>query len=218
LFAPEQSSVIRAAIDLPRFRAATGGDEVRRRLGIPAQAPVVTQVGNFKPQKAPLDFVQVASALGPRFPEARFVMVGDGPLRRAAEQLAAQSGLGDRIVFGGWWSDVPALLAATTVSVLTSRHEGLPCSVVESLAAGVPVVATAVDGTAEVVRNGVNGFLAEAGDLEALADGVATLLDDPTLRTRMSAAAGQGLDDFDFDVMVRRQEELYRWIGRRTRS
>ena len=62
------------------------------------------------------------------------------------------------MVFTGWWNDVPGLLAATTVSVLTSRHEGLPCSVVESLAAGVPVVATAVDGTVEVVRSGDNGL------------------------------------------------------------
>ncbi len=82
------------------------------------------------------------------FPEARFAMVGDGPLRPAAEELARSLGIGARMVFCGWWDDVPGLLAATTVSVLTSRHEGLPCSVVESLAAGVPVVATAVDGTA----------------------------------------------------------------------
>jgi glycosyltransferase involved in cell wall biosynthesis len=113
------------------------------------------------------------------------------------------------MMFCGWWDDMPGLLAATTVSVLTSRHEGLPCSVVESLAAGVPVVATAVDGTVEVVRSGGNGFLAPAGDVRALAAGVCTILADAETRARFSTAASVGLEDFDHDLMVRRQEELY---------
>ncbi len=218
LWQAERSSVIRAGIDLGRFRTAADGAAARQRLGIAGSAPVVTQVGNFKPQKAPLDFVRVAAALAPRFAEARFVMVGDGPLRPAAEELARALGVAERLHFGGWWDDVPGLLAATTVSVLTSRHEGLPCSVVESLAAGVPVVATAVDGTPEAVRDGVSGLLAPAGDVAALAEAVARLLADPGLRARMAAAAPVGLEAFDRDLMVRQEEELYRWIGRTNRS
>ncbi|MCW8984263.1 MAG: glycosyltransferase family 4 protein [Thermoanaerobaculales bacterium] len=162
LFSPEKATVIRAAIDLERFRAAADGDAARERLGVPVGPPVVTQVGNFKPQKAPLDFVRVAATVHEQLPGAWFVMVGDGPLRESARNLARELGIADRMVFSGWWDDVPGLLAATSVSVLTSRHEGLPCSVVESLAAGVPVVATAVDGTVEVVRSGDNGLLAPA--------------------------------------------------------
>jgi glycosyltransferase involved in cell wall biosynthesis len=89
---------------------------------------------------------------------------------------------------------------------------------VESLAAGVPVVATAVDGTREVVRSGDNGLLAAAGDIAGLADAVCRLLADPGLRKRMGAAAGQGLDDFDQDLMVRQQEDLYRWMVSSSRS
>ncbi len=101
-----------------------------------------------------------------------FVMVGDGPLRGEAEARAAElSGSPIASIFCGWWDDVPGLLAATTVSVLSSRHEGLPCSVVESLAAGVPVVATAVDGTPEVIRPGVNGELVAPGDLRRAGGG-----------------------------------------------
>jgi glycosyltransferase involved in cell wall biosynthesis len=122
------------------------------------------------------------------------------------------------MVFSGWWDDVPGLLAATTVSVLTSRHEGLPCSVVESLAAGVPVVATSVDGTVEVIRSNDNGFLAAAGDVVEMADAVCRLLADPGLRKRMAAAAREGLDDFDHDLMVRQQEDLYRWVVSSSRS
>ena len=209
LFEPGRATVIRAGIDLDRFRAAADGDAARDRLGVPAESPLVTQIGNFKPQKAPLDFVRVAAAVREHSPEARFVMVGDGPLRTSAEELARSLGVADRMIFCGWWDDVPGLLAAATVSVLTSRHEGLPCSVVESLAAGVPVVATAVDGTVEVVRSGVNGFLAPAGDVRALAEGVCTILADEETRERFAAAASVGLEAFDHDLMVRQQEELY---------
>ena len=218
LFKPENTRVIRAAIDLERFRTSADGNAVRERLGAPVEIPLITQIGNFKPQKAPLDFVRVAAEVHGRHPDIWFAMVGDGPLRTAAEELARELGIADRIIFSGWWDDVPGLLAATTVSVLTSRHEGLPCSVVESLAAGVPVVATAVDGTVEVVRSGDNGLLASAGDIAGLADAVCRLLADPGLRKRMGAAAGQGLDDFDQDLMVRQQEDLYRWVVSSSRS
>jgi glycosyltransferase involved in cell wall biosynthesis len=153
--------------------------------------------------------VEVAAA----DPTVWFLMIGDGPLRSEAEARVRSSGIGDRFVFGGWSDDIPGVLAATTVSVLTSRHEGLPCSVVESLAAGVPMVATAVDGTVEVVRPGENGFLAPSGDVRALAEGVMALVSDPERRRRFARAAREGLDEFDRDLMVRKQEELYRWVG-----
>jgi glycosyltransferase involved in cell wall biosynthesis len=209
LFPPGRATVIRAGIDLEKFHTAADGDAVCERLGIPTDSPLVAQIGNFKAQKAPLDFVRVAATVRKNIPEAWFVMVGDGPLRGRAEELAKSLGVADRMTFCGWWDDVPGLLAATTVSVLTSRHEGLPCSVVESLAAGVPVVATAVDGTVEVVRSGDNGFLAPAGDVGALAEGVCTILADAETHKRFAAAASIGLEAFDHDLMVRQQEELY---------
>ena len=218
LFSSEKVRLIRAAIDLGRFRGAAGGDAVRERLGVPLDVPLVTQIGNFKPQKAPLDFVRLAATVLERHRGVWFTMVGDGPQRRPAEQLADELGVTDRIIFAGWWDDVPGLLAATTVSVLTSRHEGLPCSVIESLAAGVPVVATEVDGTVEVVRSGDNGFLAEAGDIGGLAEAVSRLLADPDLRQRMAESAREGLEDFNQALMVRRQEDLYRWMCSRSRS
>ena len=218
LFKSENSSVIRAAIDLEVFRTATGGEAVRERLGVPDDVPLVIQIGNFKPQKAPLDFVRVAAAVHEKFPDVWFVMVGDGPLRAAAEILARDLGITSRMVFSGWWDDVPGLLAATDISVLTSRHEGLPCSVVESLAAGVPVVATAVDGTVEVVRSQDNGFLVASGDVVEMADAVGRLVADPDLRKRMGAAAREGLEEFDLDLMVRQQEDLYRWMVSNSRS
>jgi len=95
------------------------------------------------------------------------------------------------------------------VVTLTSRFEGLPRALVEALAAGVPVAAMAVDGVAEVVREGVDGFLVREGDVAALAERVAALLADPALRAVMAARAGENLAEFDRDAMVRAQEELY---------
>jgi glycosyltransferase involved in cell wall biosynthesis len=89
---------------------------------------------------------------------------------------------------------------------------------VESLAAGVPVVATAVDGTPEVVKDGRNGFLVEPGDVNGIARRVRALLRDEDLHRRLAAAAADGLEEFDIDRMVRQQEELYRWLLGRSRS
>jgi len=218
LFEADRCDVIRAGVPLDRFRGRVDDGTVRARLDLPSTAPVVVQVGNFKPQKAPLDFVRVAARVARAVPEARFVMIGDGPLRGVAQELAAELGVADRIVFPGWWDDVAGLLAASAVSLLTSRHEGLPCAVVESLAAGVPVVATAVDGTPEAVHHGHNGLLAAPGDVAALADHVIHVLTEPVTTARLKAAAADGLDEFSTSTMIRRQEEQYACLAASTRS
>lgn len=209
LFGYERASVIRSGIVLRSFRAHAGGERVRAELGIPAGAPLVLQVACLKPQKAPERFVELAATVGRRFPEAHFVLVGDGTLRPALEAARHSTGLEGRLHLTGWRRDVPALLDAATVVTLTSRFEGLPRALVEALAASVPVVAMAVDGVDEVVRDGVNGFLVREGDVVALAERVAALLADAPLRARLAAAAGDRLDEFERDTMVRQQESLY---------
>ncbi len=213
LFPRERARVIRSGVDLGAFRARAGGDRVRAELGIPPAAPLVVQVACFKPQKAPERFVELAARLAGRVPDAHFLLVGDGALRPALERLRRAAGLEGRLHLPGWRRDVPAVLDAAAVATLTSRFEGLPRALVEALAAGVPVVAMAVDGVAEVVRDGENGFLVAEGDVGALADRVAAVLGDGALRARLAAAAGEGLAEFERDAMVRRQEELYRELA-----
>ena len=202
--------VIRSGIDLAAFRAHAGGGAVRRELGIPPEAPLVVQIACLKPQKAPERFVDLAARLALRFPDARFLLVGDGELRAALERRRRDAGLEGRFHLPGWRRDIPAILDAATVVTLTSRFEGLPRVLVEALAAQVPVVAMDVDGVGEVVRNGRNGLLVAAGDVEAMASRVAAVLGDPALRRRLAAAAGEGLDEFECATMVREQERLYR--------
>ena len=209
LFPRGRARVIRSGIDRAAFREASGGAELRRSLGIPAEAPLVVQVACFKPQKAPERFVELAVAVSRRVPAAHFLLVGDGDLRGRLESLRAVAGLDDRLHLPGWRRDVAAVYAAATVVTLTSRFEGLPRALVEALTASVPVAAMAVDGVVEVVSDGVNGCLVAEGDTAALAARVAELLEDPARRAALSARASVGLDEFDRDAMVRQQEAMY---------
>lgn len=205
----EGATVIRSGIDLSAFRAGRGGDEVRTELGVPHRAPLVVQVACFKPQKAPERFVELAARVHARIPEARFLLVGDGELRRDLERRRAAAGLDGRLLLPGWRRDVPAVLAAATVVTLTSRFEGLPRALVEARAAGVPVAAMEVDGVAEVIRDGTNGFLVPEGDSAALAARVVELIEDGALCRRFAEAGRDGLEEWDREEMVRRQERLY---------
>jgi len=213
LFGQDRGRVIRSGVDLAAFRSHAGGDAVREELRIPGAAPLVVQIACFKPQKAPERFVELAARVSHRVPEAHFLLVGDGELRAALERRRRESGLEDRLHLPGWRRDIPAILDAATVVTLTSRFEGLPRVLVEALATGVPVVAMDVDGVAEVVRDGENGFLVGEGDVEALASRVAEVLRDRGLRERLAGATGRGLAEFERGTMVRQQEELYRELS-----
>lgn len=206
----DEVDLVRSGIPLADYRDRTDDPaEVRASLGIPTEAPVVGSVGNFKPQKAPLDLLRAFAAASARVPSARLVVAGDGPLRARAEEEASRLGIADRVHLLGWRRDVPRLLRAFDVFLLTSLWEGLPRSILQARAAGVPVVATAVDGSVEAVEEGVTGYLVAPRDAEAAGSRVATLLLDPGLRRRMGEAATEGLEEFDISEMVRRQEEIY---------
>lgn len=201
--------VVRSGIDLAAFRTAAGAERVRAELGIPPNAPVVLQVSCLKPQKAPERFVAAAALIRARCAAAHFVLVGDGVLRPQLERQRTRLALEHCLHLPGWRRDVPALLAAASVVTLTSRFEGLPRVVVEALAAGVPVVAMAVEGVDEVLRHGVDGFLVGEGEVVALAERVVQLLRDDGLRRAMAARAGETVGEWDRREMIRRQEELY---------
>jgi glycosyltransferase involved in cell wall biosynthesis len=212
LLDPERSSVIRSGVHLGEIRAAAearGREAQRARLGLEGTGPIVGMVACLKPQKAPLDFVETAARVAQERPEALFVIAGDGDLRAAVEARARALGIEARLRLLGWRRDIPDLLAALDVLVLTSRWEGLPRVIPEAIAASVPVVATAVDGSAEILRDGENGFLAAPGDVAGLASRITRLLTHPDLGRKVTAAARPLLEEFDIDRMVRRQEALY---------
>lgn len=209
-------SLIRSGIDLEKY-SGRGVDrrEVLSELGLPEAARVVGSVGNFKAQKAPMDLLEVFARVAGRDPVAHLVVAGDGPLRPQAEAWVREQGLEHRVHLLGWRRDVPELLQAFDVFLLMSLWEGLPRSILQARAAGRAIVATAVDGTAEALEDGISGFLVAAGDREAAADRVLGLLSDAALRERMGCAARVGLEEFGIDLMVKQQDELYtRLLGR----
>ena len=210
IFSKEDACLIRSGIDIEAFASAPADPQaVRRELGIPPDAPLITMVACFKPQKAPLDFVRACAAVHRRHPEACFLLAGDGELREQIEAAVVESGLEKHFFLPGWRRDVAALLHASQVAVLSSYWEGLPQVVPQACAAGLPVVATRVDGTPEIVRDGLNGFLVPPGEIGLLAEKIIYLLDHPEEARAMGRAAQGMTAEFDITAMVRRQEQLY---------
>jgi glycosyltransferase involved in cell wall biosynthesis len=215
LFPRERATLIRSGIEVARF-AGGGLDRAAKRaeLGVPADAPLAGMIGNFKPQKNPVDFVRLAARVAERVPAARFVLAGDGPLRGAVEAEARRLGIGGRLLLLGWRRDVDELIPCLDVLVLTSLWEGLPRVFPQAMAAGRPVVAYRVDGAPEAVEEGVTGFLVEPGDWEGAAARVAELLLDPVRAAALGSAGRARVGEFDAGEMVRRQEELYERLWR----
>ena len=214
---PHQYALLRAAVDLKAWAQAPRNKRallaaLRKTPRPPKQAPrfVVGCIANCKAQKNPLDFVRVAARVLKEVPQACFVYVGDGPLRASAEALAVQLGVAARVRFLGWQKEPQALAAGFDVFLLTSLYEGLPCVFPQVLVQGTPVVATGVDGAAEIVREGVNGYLCQPRDIEALASRVTALLTDKALRQNLGAAAALSIaEEFTVDDMIVRSAALY---------
>lgn len=208
--APEKYRLIRSGVKLSGYPAVTDRAAKRAALGLAAGDIVVLSIGNAKPQKNPRHFLEAAARLSARHPSARFVFAGGGEELEALRAEALARGLGKTCLFLGWREDSAELLATADVFVLTSLWEGLPRSLVEAFKTGLPAVCYRADGVTDILKDGVNGFSADPGDLDAFCAALSRLLGDPVLRGKLAAgAAATDLGEFDIDFMVRQQEELY---------
>ena len=188
---------------VPDRAPAPGGREALEALGVPAGVPVVGNVAALTGHKDHATLVEAMALLRPRCPEARLVIAGEGELRPALEALVRERGLGDRVVFAGFRHDLDRLLPAFSVFCLSSRLEGLGTSLLDAMAFGLPVVATAAGGIPEAVEDGVTGRVAPPRDPAALAEALADVLGDEE-RRRAYGAAGRRrfLERFTADHMV----------------
>jgi glycosyltransferase involved in cell wall biosynthesis len=215
-FAPEKLTVIENGVDLKRFETIPEeGRAVRAALGIPPEARVLGSVGRFAPEKDyPLLVRATAPLLGPR---TRLLIVGDGSEMTAVRAEVAAHNVEAFVSLTGARDDVPRYLAAMDVFVLSSRMEGMPLVVLEAMAAGLPVVASAVGGLPKLIQDGQTGFLVPPQDAEALRRRIETLLDEPDSGRRVAERArAQVRENHSRDTMVRRYLELYARKGART--
>lgn len=210
---PQTYVVIRSGIELDRFgHPQRARPQVRAELGLPPDAPVVGTVTRLSPQKAPLDFVQAAGLIARKRPDAWFVLVGDGLLRPQVEALARQLKIADRLILTGLRRDVPELMNAFDMFALASLWEGLPRVLPQAMATGLPIVATAIDGNAEAISDGVNGLLVPPGKPAALAQQVLNLLENPRLANTLAQAGRQRVNEFSAAKMVADIATLYQGL------
>jgi glycosyltransferase involved in cell wall biosynthesis len=172
------------------------------------QPPRIVMVARFEPQKDHRTFLEAMSGLAHLPWEVEFI--GGGPLLDEMRQLAARLGIVDRIDFAGARNDVPERLARAQVFALVSNWEGLPRSIIEAMRAGLPVIASDVGGTREMVVTGETGFLVPRGDVRGLRDHLATLLTRPGLRSRLGRRGRERYEEqFTFEAMLRRTLRVY---------
>ena len=194
---PDKYTLIRYGIDYSEFHNQKDG--LRREFGIGESDPLIGSISCFKPQKSVQDFIKSAFLMNRVFPDAKFILVGDGVLRGSLERLIKKYNLGGKIILTGWRSDIPRILSAIDVFVLTSLWEGLPISVLEAMASSKPVVATNTGGIAEVVVENKTGFLVRPKDRRGLCEKLNVLLKDRSLRDYIGGNARQSLGQ-DFDI------------------
>jgi glycosyltransferase involved in cell wall biosynthesis len=200
----ERLHFIGNGIAVERFPVAPARRKPERRV-------VITCVARFEPVKNHGLLIDAARLLADRGLDFEVWLVGGGGGRAAAEARVAALGLGDRVRFLGYRDDIPALLTRSDIGALTSLKEGIPRAALEAMVVGLPVVATRVNGTREVVRHGETGFLVDVGDSRALADAIERLARDPELRTRMGERGREVVrTEFDEAMIVRRLERMYR--------
>lgn len=208
----ERTVVTWNGIDLDQCaRPAEPQEALRRELGLPLDAPILTMVCRLY---RPRDFETLLTAfetVRASHPAAHLLIVGDGPYREGIEARIVEMGLGDAAEVLGFRRDVPRILAASDIFVLsTASWEGLPLTVLEAMAAGLPVVASEVGGIPEAVRHGETGLIVPQRASDELAAALDQLLDDPERAARMGAEGQRVVCEcFSHQRMVAETAEVY---------
>ena len=220
----QKIAVIKNGIDLARYEATNDNNagSIRSDWGIEEDVPLVVMLARLNPQKGVEDFIRAAALVKSEYPEAKFLIIGKPSLASMNADKGSTSpyqqwlnlrrelNLDDCLYFCGHRSDVPQILSQVAVSVLPSHSEGLSNTLLESMAAGAPIVATNVGGTPELVEDGVSGILVAPHSPEHLAEGIIRILGSKTLALQLSQVARhKARKYFSVDAMVRSTREVY---------
>lgn len=184
--------------------------ELRRELDLADDDKLIGIIARLVPIKNHRLFLQAAQVVAEAVPQARFLVVGDGELREELETYTRDLGLEGSVLFTGWRRDLPRLYADLDVVALTSINEGTPVSLIEAMAAGVPVVATAVGGVPDVVVDGETGYLVEAGDVKGMTEAIIELLRSPEKASEMGSTGREAVyPRFAAQTLIANVERLY---------
>lgn len=197
---PDKIVTVHNGIDDTPYRAWTDVKSV----------PGIIMVARFAPQKNQVQLIEAVSAIDLPF---KLTFIGDGPTRAAVENLVAERGLQDRVEFLGMRTDTDQILASSSIFVLATNWEGFPITILEAMRAGLPVIATDVDGVREAVVHGTTGYLVAKSDTTSLRERICELLADVDARHRLGAAARARYEsEFTQISMLRKIDSVYREI------
>ena len=201
--------VIPSGIDLKPFEEPFDRAAIRARLGLKEADVLALQVAALAPHKSQTTLLQAVASIRSRHPNLRVWIAGDGPLRSALEREHASLDLGESVRFLGFRDDVADLLRAADLFVISSYLEGLGTSILDAMAAGLPVAGTRVGGIPEAVKDGISGVLVPPSDPRALGEAISTLAGDASLRARYGQAGRSLVDDFSADTTEARTRQIY---------
>jgi glycosyltransferase involved in cell wall biosynthesis len=208
---PSKVHVIHNGSDLKRFHGlASNRAALKTAMGFHAEEPVLLVAGRLEPQKGHAVLLDAMPLVRRRFPNVRTVFAGEGSLLAQLHQRVTRLGLQGTVDFVGFQSNIEKWFSIADITILPSFYEGLPLVAIESQASGVPLVASAVDGTPEIVINEQTGLTVAPGDSKALAEAICKLLADPELRQQYGRA-GRSLvfQKFSQEQQIRKTEQIY---------
>jgi glycosyltransferase involved in cell wall biosynthesis len=207
---PQNIRVIYNGIDTARFGRLNSVAALKSTLGVRLQDFVITMVGRLSPEKGHRLFLEAASRIASCKHDVSFLIVGDGPMKDELRREARRLNLDGRVIFTGFRKDIPAIYALSDLIVNMSSIEGLPITVLEAMASGVPVIAARTGGIPTVIKDNETGLLIESHDVGALTRAIGTLIDDRQKRERLVAAAYEVVTkNHSFDRMCRSYREAY---------
>lgn len=205
---PSKIRLIESGADVSRFEAASSDPDLRVSLGVAASTPLVCVAATLGEHKGVRYLIEAAAILKATSSPIHLVIAGDGDQRAELESLARELGVGAS--FLGFYADMPSLVASIDIFAMPSMGEGLGVAVLEAMAAGKPVVASAVGGLRESIIDGVTGYLVPARDSQALAGAIGRLIANPTMAVEFgSAGQARASSIYSLDNMARRNEALY---------
>ena len=209
-FPPSDVLSIPTGIDFDSFRSHLSRADARNKLQLPESCFAIAMVGIIRGVKRHEVALRAFALFRDAHPQARLLLVGDGPMSKDMRQLAEELGLGQSVSFLGHRDDVADLLAAADCFLLSSRSEGVPQAITQALGCGLPVVATAVGGVPELIIDGRTGLLVEPESPQLMAEALARVADDAALASRLGQAGKAHVEEhYSLQAMLNKTEALY---------